>query len=96
MTENIVFTSVGEIFSVRLESIPTTAYIWEVGSLPAGLLSLGSDYDTPEGAERPGDRRVHVFHFQALKNGEHVISFVLKRRWENTVADYYSITVRVN
>ena len=83
---------VGEEFSVRLESTPTTGYMWNVNTLPEGIQLLGSEYEKPTG-DRPGDPGIQAFRFRALRAGEHLINFALKRPWEKN--PIRSRTVRV-
>lgn len=93
--ESIV-TQQGRVFHVRLESTPTTGYLWQLQALPSGLASEGSAVEKPSGLEQPGDSVVQVFQFHAETPGEYALVFVLKREWEREPirTSVVSVTVR--
>ena len=93
--ETIIVT-VGEEFKERLESTPTTGYVWEVQTLPEGIQLLGSDYEKSSSGIRPGDPVTQVFRFRTLKAGEHIITFVLKRQWESNAVESHTVAVKTN
>jgi predicted secreted protein len=94
VTFETIIIAVGKEFTVRLKSTPTTGYVWEVPSLPEGIQLLGSDYEKPEGDVQPGDPVIQVFRCLALKAGEHLITFVLKRQWESNAVESHVVTVK--
>jgi predicted secreted protein len=91
-----ITTSVGEEFSVRLESTPTTGYVWVVDSLPNGLDLLGNEHEPPGGGPMPGGTQDQVFLFRALAAGEYQIDFSLKRQWESQAIQTHSVRVKVD
>ncbi len=96
MTGETIGVAVGEEFRVRLESSPTTGYVWTVQTLPESARLLGSDYEKPAEGIKPGDSVLQVFRFRALERGEHVISFLLKREWETDAVESHTVTVKVH
>jgi predicted secreted protein len=93
-TESINVAAGGE-FAVRLASNPSTAYLWEVQTLPESIELLGSSFEKPAGEVRPGDPSTQVFRFRALKAGEYHIVFGLKRKWETESIKSETIVVHV-
>jgi len=95
VTSDPITVSVGKEFAVRLKSTPTTGYVWEVQSLPESIRLLGSDYEKPADG-RPGDSMTHAFRFQALKTGEHTITFALRRQWERDAIESLMVEIKAN
>lgn len=96
ITPETIQVLVGAEFIVRLKSTPTTGYFWEVQTSPEGVQLLGSDTEKPVTAIQPGDPVTQVFRFRAQKAGEHIITFVLKRRWESSPIESHVATVKAN
>ena len=90
-----IVTKQGETFVVRLESTPTSGYVWEMQALPSGLASEGSAIEQPRSLQQPGDSAVQVFRFRAMSSGEYELHFVLKRKWEQEPAAKKSLTITV-
>jgi predicted secreted protein len=84
---------VGEGFSVRLPSTPTTGYVWHVAALPKGLELLGSAFEKAPGTTKPGDEAVQVLRFRALEAGSYEIGFSLRRTWQREAME--SRTMRI-
>ncbi len=93
--QDTIVAPVGERFSVRLESTPTTGYLWQIPVLPSGLSAEGSTIEKLPGSERPGDSSVQVFQLRAVANGEYGLEFVLKRPWEQTAIKTRRIKITV-
>jgi predicted secreted protein len=87
---------VGGEFSVRLESNPTTGYVWEVETLPEGLELSGSEYKKSEGALQVGSPGIQFFRFRAQKSGEYQINFVHKRQWEKNPINSHTVKVEAS
>ena len=96
VTPEIIRVPVGGEFSVRLESSPTTGYVWDVETLPESVELLGSEYEKSAGEHPPGDPGIQAFRFRAQKAGEHEIQFVLKRQWENNVIKSHTVKVEAS
>jgi len=96
VTLEISAVAVGQEFTVRLTSTPTTGYVWEVQKLPESIQLLGSDYEKPAGDIQPGNPMTRGFRFQARKAGEYIITFVLKRQWESNAIESYTVTVQAS
>jgi len=87
---------VGGEFSVRLESTPTTGYVWDVETLPESIELLGSEYEKSADEHPPGDPGIQAFRFRARNAGEHQINFILKRQWEKNAIKSHTVKVEVN
>ena len=93
--QDTIAAPAGEVFSVRLESTPTTGYLWEIPVLPSGLSAEGSTIENQSGSEKPGDSGVQVFRFRAAASGNYHAEFVLKRSWEQTPLKTRRVTITV-
>lgn len=68
---------------ISLKSIARAGYLWKIELVPDIIQLLGSEIEKPAGDTRPGDSTTQIFRCQALKPGEHTITFMLSRPWEN-------------
>ena len=93
MTSETIAAAVGQEFTVSLKSTPTTGYVWEAEKLPDSILFSGSDYKS---TSKPGAPVTQVFRFNVQKTGEHKITFVLKRQWENNAIESHTVTVNAD
>ncbi|MGC3974823.1 MAG: protease inhibitor I42 family protein [Nitrospira sp.] len=93
--QDTIAAPVGEVFSVRLESTPTTGYLWQIPVLPSGLSAEGSTLEKRSGSEKPGDPGLQVFQFRAAASGTYQVEFVLKRSWEQTPIKTRRFTISV-
>ncbi|MEN6368279.1 MAG: protease inhibitor I42 family protein [Thermotogota bacterium] len=82
MARDDVEAVVGEEFSVRLSSIPTTGYVWQVDALPKGVELLGSAFEKATRTTKPGDEAIQTLRFRALEAGDYEIAFSLRRTWQ--------------
>ena len=78
---DMLTVKMGTPFDVKLASGPSTGYIWELQSLPEGVLLLGSDYSESDPATIGGGG-TQVFHLETQRPGRFNLVFVHKRRWE--------------
>ncbi|WP_394823872.1 protease inhibitor I42 family protein [Pendulispora albinea] len=95
MTPQTVTAAAGEEFAVRVESNPTTGYVWKVHALPDGVELLSSEYEHEVGPGHPGRPGTQIFRFRALEPGEHAIDLTLERPWEAKAIDSLAVTVKV-
>ena len=73
----------GKPFDVELGAGPTTGYMWQLESPPAGVQLLGSDFrQSPSAAI--GDGGTQVFNLRAEHVGRFHLHFQLKRQWESS------------
>lgn len=93
--QDTIVAAVGDVFSVRLKSTPTTGYLWQIAMLPSGLSAEGSATEKQSGFEKPGDSGVQIFQFRAVVSGDYQIEFVLKRSWEQTPIETRRSTITV-
>ena len=95
MISDTITVTVGDEFTISLESMATAGYLWKIDSLPDAIQSLGSRHETSSD-KKPGDPTIQVFRFQALKAGEHAITFSLARPWENKAIESRTIKVKAS
>lgn len=71
----------GAPFDVELAAAPTTGYMWQLTSPPAGVTLLETDFKQPPDAAI-GDGGLQVFLLRTELTGHFDLHFELKRRWE--------------
>lgn len=89
--------SIGQEFSLRLPSNPTTGFRWVMreNGVPV-LQSLGLEvYSTPEEAGVVGSAGVSIWRFRAVARGEGRLSLDYRRPWENGVAAAKNFDCRI-
>jgi predicted secreted protein len=96
VTAETIRCAVGEEFEVRLESTPTTGYIWEVAQLPETVELLGTEFEPSGGEPQAGAPGNQLFRFRAGQPGQYQIDFVLKRQWELEAIRSRTVSVQVN
>ena len=86
-TSSPIDVSTGDIFTISLESNPSTGYTWELsGPLnDAVVVSLGSDHQAGEGSA-VGVAGHQLFMFKAVGKGSTTIGLQYVRPWETGVA----------
>lgn len=94
MSTDRITVAMNEEFTISLRSIATAGYLWKVESLPDAIQLLGTEREKPTGNTKPGDPTGQVFRFRAQKTGEHKITFVLARPWENKAIESKTVTVK--
>jgi predicted secreted protein len=86
----------GDKFEIRLQSVPSTGYILQVGVLPEQLELLDSTFEPGgPGNPRPGAPVTQIFRFRALKAGHAQITFESRRSWEKTPASTSGVEVEI-
>lgn len=95
MLTDMITVAVNDEFTVSLKSIAAAGYLWKVESIPDAVQFLGTENEKPAGDSKPGDSTGQLFRFRAQKTGEHKITFVLARPWENKAIETRSVTVKV-
>jgi inhibitor of cysteine peptidase len=90
--------SVGENFTVSLESNQSTGYSWSLGMVSdnSQVVVTGMDYDLPDNA-LTGQGGAEVWHLKAVAPGSAKLMFYYARSWEkdapvNTVT--YNVSVK--
>jgi len=74
-------TKVGEIFSIELESSPTTGYQWEESFDEKKVKLVDKKFDLPSNAI--GASGKETFTFEAFSEGNSTIQLDYKRSWES-------------
>lgn len=82
-TNSEIVASVGENFTISLESNQSTGYSWSVGMVSdnAQVVIAGMDYDLPEGSIT-GQGGAEVWHLKAVAPGSVKLLFYYARSWE--------------
>lgn len=82
-TSSEIVASVGENFTISLESNQSTGYSWSVGMVSdnAQVVVAGMDYDLPEGSTT-GQGGAEVWHLKAVAPGSVKLLFYYARSWE--------------
>lgn len=82
-TSSEIVASVGENFTISLESNQSTGYSWSVGMVSdnAQVVVAGMDYDLPEGS-KTGQGGAEVWHLKAVAPGSVKLLFYYARSWE--------------
>lgn len=82
-TSSEIAASVGENFTISLESNQSTGYSWSVGMVSdnAQVVVAGMDYDLPEGS-KTGQGGAEVWHLKAVAPGSVKLMFYYARSWE--------------
>jgi len=78
-----IVATVGENFTVSLESNQSTGYSWSVGMVAdnSQIVVTGMDYDLPENA-KTGQGGAEVWHLKAVAPGTVKLMFYYARSWE--------------
>jgi inhibitor of cysteine peptidase len=71
---------IGEEFTIKLESNPTTGYKWQPIFDDSVLTLISTDFISI--SNRPGASGMQRFNFKALKANRTSIKMVYKRGWE--------------
>ena len=95
MSTDVINVAMDKEFTISLKSIAAAGYLWKLESLPNAIQLLGTEYEKPAGDAKPGDATYQVFQFRAQKAGEHKITFLLARPWENKAIESRTVTVKV-
>ncbi len=98
MLDKEISASVGENFTVSLESNQSTGYSWSVGMVcdNSQVVVTGMDYDLPEGSVT-GQGGAEVWHLKAVAPGIVKLMFYYSRSWEKdapTKTVSFNVTVQ--
>lgn len=89
----------GQVLVIRLQSNPTTGYVWELGEVDAGVLKQVSEVFTPppQATDQAGAGGVDEWRFQAVGTGTTTLVLNYRRPWEQgvTPAKTFTLTVTV-
>ncbi len=95
--EKTIPGNVGEVFSIILDSNPSTGYQWRLAYSSNGkLLKLvNTEYKGPE-TELIGRGGHEIWSFKALSVGQGVVVFEYARPWETNKAPVKSMTFTID
>ncbi len=93
ITENVIQTEINGVFSIELESNPTTGYGWQAEFSKESLELVQNIYlpSEPETDGKTGNEPLvgstgkEIFEFKALQSGKTEITFSYLRPWEQGV-----------
>jgi predicted secreted protein len=92
-----ISTTVGQEFTISLDSNPTTGYEWNlVSPLPSWLELVGHEY-TPTHPNLIGGAGIEEWTFKATNTGSTTLVFYYRRAWETGVQplDIYVVQITV-
>lgn len=91
----IITVTGGEIFSISLESNPSTGFSWQFIEQRSGtVIFLSRDYEAPK-FSMPGAPGRERFTFKAESPGEKELVFTYLRPWEKNIPPDTIVTFRV-
>jgi predicted secreted protein len=95
MSMDSITVAIDREFTISLKSIATAGYLWKIESLPNTMELLRTENEKQPDDTKPGDATSQIFCFRAQERGEHKITFVLARPWENKAIESKTVTVKV-
>lgn len=95
MPTDHITVAVGKDFTISLMSIATAGYLWKIESLPRAIEFLRTENEKPAADAKPGNATNQIFRFRAKEGGEHKITFILARPWENKGIESRTVTVEI-
>ena len=87
--------SVGENFSITLDSNPTTGYMWEAQFDSNFIKNISREYKASPGEPMPGKGGTETFVFLALKSGETNITMKYRRSWKEEPIEEKSYSIKI-
>ena len=90
--------SVGDEIVVRVPEIPTTGYAWTVSTVDPALRLVESTFVPPVGngtGPEPGAGGQRVIRLRAASAGEGGAELALKRPWEPTPTETFTVRATV-
>lgn len=87
----------GKLFTVSLQSNPTTGYTWILRTLPSRISLVSSDYRQSDSC-KPGMLGCggeQVYTFRAERNGHGTIELQYGRPWEQSVEKTWSERIEI-
>ena len=97
--EKTIVTSVGQEFTIALDSNPTTGYDWKEAHDENALALVEDKYEPDEKAKGlVGAGGTQYYRLLALKEGETVITVTYQRLWEETYINQkvFGVNVRAS
>jgi predicted secreted protein len=91
--------SVGDEIVVRVPEIPTSGYAWGVQTVDPALRLVESSFIPPAGngsEPTPGAGGVRVIRLRAAAAGEVGAELTLKRPWESTPVETFTVRATVS
>jgi predicted secreted protein len=92
MDTSTIHTQSGEEFEVVLDELPASGYVWRLDEPLDGVELLDSHYTLAPGVGIGGGGKRH-FRLRTRRLGRFVIEFKLRRAWETTPLERYTIVV---
>lgn len=92
--DKIINASIGDHFSIAIQSIPTTGYIWQLESGTQALVCVSRSFKPASSAVGGGGE--DVFEFEVLEGFSGKLCFNKKREWEKLPKDTCCFIVDVS
>lgn len=86
-------TSIGETFSVELESNPGTGYQWQPIVDESKVRLVEQKFQAPQGAIGASGKA--IFTFQPIEGGDTTLRFAYKRAWEKSAIEQKDFHVAI-
>ena len=91
----LIKAKLSQEFEIRLRSIPSSGYIWQVEACHESLSLIDVIYEQIA-PQTVGGNVDQIFRFRASAKGSYVVTFVLKRTWEPSALESRRFIVEVN
>jgi len=89
----IISTKIGEPVEIELKFPGASGYEWSVSFDGEHVTLLGKRRKL--NSKKMGAKAKEVFKFEALSEGDHKISFALRRPWEDEAVEHRDIVLHV-
>lgn len=90
--DDLIKSKIGEVFTIELESNPTTGYQWQESFDTEKVKLLDKKVKTK--SKEFGGSGKEILTFQTVGEGNSIIKLSYKRSWENSEADSANINLQ--
>ena len=90
--DQTITVDAGHRIEIEVPENASTAYVWHVAAIPAGVRATGDEMRPPEGLT-PGGGGSHVFRFAVDEANDGEICLELRRPWESSVEATFRLHV---
>lgn len=94
--DQTISEKVGQTFTLKVESNPTTGYLWSAKSTGDSIKAKGSDTVSAPAGSPPGAGGYQTFTYEAVAAGQSVITLNYTQAGSTTPGKTYKVTVDVS